>query len=375
MKLRRLIFFALLFLSSSVFAQQDSATHFLPGWSVAALFRYGHIFRHTPKIKPDISHLTYSGEIDIEKQTTGKQLWQQYYNYPVFGAGFLYTYYGNPVQLGSSIALFPYMTIHIINGKLFDWRFSIADGICYMTNPYNPITNPTNNVIGTTLNDITRFSTLLQFKPDTHFAFGMGGSFTHFSNGAVAFPNLGINIPAIDFTARYTFSTVPKIHAEKSKQRPVNRRLQMEFELGIGWEQHNPPGGPNERVYLAAFSAGRYISHINRVSFGIEAGYSTDVYNYMKLEEILPATYARASRASVFASDEFLFGRFGLLVHLGYYFYYPVLKPANDNEQLGLHYYFLNYAKKTSDRLFAGAYLSAYDINAEFVETSIGIDF
>jgi hypothetical protein len=373
-KLRCFIFFTLLFLSSSVLAQKDSTTNSMSGWSVAALFRYGHIIRHTPKIILNISHPTYAGEVDIEKQTTGTRLWQQYYHYPIFGVGLLYTYYGNPV-LGSSIALFPYMTIHLVTSKIIDWRFTLADGICYITNPYNVITNPTNNIIGTTINDITRFSTSLQYKPNTHFAIGIGGSFTHFSNGAVAFPNLGINIPAIDFTGRYTFSTAPRIHTPKSEWPAINRRLQMQFKLGIGWEQHNPPDGPNERVYLAAFSIGRYISRINRLSVGVESGYSTDIYNYIKLEEILPINFASAVRASAFISDEFLFSRFGLLIHYGYYFYYPVLKPADTNEKLGLHYYFLKYDKKTSNRLFVGIYLSAYQISAEFVETSIGIEF
>ena len=374
-KLHCFIFFSLLFFSTAVLAQQDSTPHTLNDWSAAAIFRYGHIIRHTPKIKPDITHLTYSGEIDFEKQTSGKKLWQQYWHYPVLGMGLLYTYYGNPVQLGNSVALFPYLTIHLVTSKIIDWRFTIADGICIMTKPYNVITNPTNNMIGTRLDDITRFSTSLQFKPNQHYAFGIGGSFTHFSNGAVAFPNLGINVPTIDLTARYTFSSAQRINTPKTERPGINKRLQLEFKLGVGWEQNNPPGGPNERVYLATFSAGRYISHINRLCAGIETGYSTDIYNYIKLQEILPVTFARACRASVFISDEFIFGRIGLLIHYGYYIYYPVLQPAQANEKLGLHYYFLNYSRKQSDRFFVGIYLSAYQISAEFVETAIGVDF
>lgn len=335
----------------------------------------GHIIRHTPKIIPNISAPAYSGEIDAEKQTNGNKLWQQLYHYPVFGIGLLYTYYGNPAQLGNSISLFPYMSIHILKTNLLDWRLTIADGVCYMTRPYNPITNPTNNMIGTPINDITRFSTSLQFQPSPHFAFGFGSSFSHFSNGAVAFPNLGINVISADITARYIFSTPPRLHTPKSQYPPLIHWLQFQFKLGVGWTQHNPPEGPNERVSIATFSVGHYLSRINRISIGFEGGYSSDIYNYMKLEEILPATFARACRASAFISDEFVFGRIGLLIHYGYYFYYPVLKPADTNEKLGLHYYFLTYNKKHNNRLFAGLYLSAYQINAEFVETAVGFEF
>jgi hypothetical protein len=206
-----------------VTGQSDSSALWLKGWNAAPVFCIGKIWKHTPKFEPTIDHASVAFEFAISKQLNGQKPWEYSHHYPFLGFAFAYNNLGNDSILGRAYSLLPFIEIPIAGGKNlisgstgFSASFRVGSGLAWLTKHYDVVENPTNNVIASSVNDITQFTFTGQYKASDEFTFTIGGSFTHYSTGAVRVPNLGINIPSARFGIRYQ----PKPYARSEYLRP-----------------------------------------------------------------------------------------------------------------------------------------------------------
>ena len=69
----------------------------------------------------------------------------------------------------------------------------LGSGVGWSTSPYDPIERPLSIAIGSRLNAGIHLGTTVQVVQREQSWVAVGAGFTHFSNGALALPNLGIN--------------------------------------------------------------------------------------------------------------------------------------------------------------------------------------
>ncbi|MBK6619584.1 MAG: hypothetical protein IPG32_01395 [Saprospirales bacterium] len=206
-----------------------------------------------------------------------------------------------------------------------------------------------------------------------------GGSFTHFSNGAFQMPNLGINIPAVSASLRYTPQPVEKegyVRWEESKRPPGRFGVQGYFSLA--YKETSFPGAAKWPVYAGSLAGIYRISKVQNLLIGGEYEYYQSVFVFSRHTfSAASSEQARreATRRGVFLATEWQFGNTGLLVQLGYYVNpnnYPTPFPVYN--KLGLRYY-LRPIVRSGVQFYGGVYLKSHIITADYISIGIGIRF
>jgi hypothetical protein len=334
--------------------------------------QYGTIVKHTQRFTAEVSEPSFQFELGASFRTFGSRPWERKLHYPEIGVSYIYTRYGNRDVFGEGHGLLPHIRFWITRGKIVDLYFRLGSGLAYITNPYNPVTNPTNNVIGSKINNITqlRFGNDFHVSPKTDLTLGF--TFTHHSNARTQSPNLGTNIPAVSLGVRHTpFKDVNSYNTDTIPMPEKRNEYNYRFSMGI---TDRAIGGPKYPVYIQTFYYARHTSVANKVLLG-----ATWATNMGKFDRILDSENPenqlyRASDLSLFVGDEIMLGKFGVFFLVGVYLFEPELNYAPIYAKLGVNYYFLDFGKN-HQKLFVGANLKTHYSIAEYPELGVGITF
>ncbi|HUM46187.1 MAG TPA: hypothetical protein PLD84_04615 [Chitinophagales bacterium] len=369
----------LCFWSQGIRAQshsQDQSNCSLSGWGVGTVFSHGKVIKHTPNFQPEIKGASNAFELNFSKQTDGSKDWQQMFHYPSPGIAVAYTNYGNNEVLGYGISLMPNMDIPLIQGKQLSLNFRVGCGIAFLSKHYDYVTNPENNVIASTVNNITSLAMSGKWQFSSPFTLMAGGSLTHFSTGAVRTPNLGINISAWNIGFRFQPAPRDRSTFIKKTLPPATKKILFTVNTGIGFQEQLPAKGPMYHVYLVQFSVGKMITRWNKLSVGTMGTYKEAASSFIKHEEIYPDHYfANSCAFSGFIKDDILFGFTGISIAAGYNFYKPSPLEYGFYQKLGIPVYFPAFGKKEHSQFSVGVYVTAGEFTADFVSIDAGFQF
>ncbi len=154
-------------------------------------------------------------------QSTGMYAWEQAINYPQYGFGFSsFIFDERDVNnlLGQPSGLFAWAGFPIIWNKRKTFHFNIdaAAGVTYDVNPYDPITNPYNDALGSKILAYFDFAAVATWRLSRRLDMNLGLNLIHFSNGRTRTPNLGVNLLGLNLGMVYHYNPV------KSFTRKVN---------------------------------------------------------------------------------------------------------------------------------------------------------
>lgn len=179
-------------INDELFSQQSDSTEFLPNHLVEANFIYGMLLPHHNEVAY-LNQKNIAGmEVSWIFQTSGKRDWEKNYRLPKKGISLVYMSLSSKNNLGTGLAIFPYVRFPIIK-KLPGLGIKVGYGLGFIEKPFNPITNRKNLVIGSQLNGF--FFTGLNYNQEIskNLSLNLGLNLSHFSNGSYKLPNLGIN--------------------------------------------------------------------------------------------------------------------------------------------------------------------------------------
>lgn len=185
----------------------------------------------------------YNGyDIRMGWVTTGEKPWQRVLRYPEYGfgiSGFFYSVREVENLIGDPSGVYGFIGVPLHKGKGF--RFSIdldlAAGLTYDLNPYDPITNPYNDAVGSRILYYFDFDLDFKHKLSQRLDLIYGLTFIHFSNGRTRTPNLGVNMSGINVGLRYHFNPLG----------PYVKKLNPDIEVPIrpDYVLEMPPKAPN----------------------------------------------------------------------------------------------------------------------------------
>lgn len=135
----------------------------------------------------------HSLELNLIKETTGKNYWEKLYNYPEVGLSLFYTSLGNDSLFGQAYSLNYFFKLKLIDRKKFSFYNRTGIGLGYLTRHFNFSTDKSNVAIGSHVNVHFAFKWGLNYKVSDAFVLNGGLSFDHFSNGNSVDPNRGLN--------------------------------------------------------------------------------------------------------------------------------------------------------------------------------------
>ena len=333
---------------------------------------YGSILEHNP----DISHLITdhpSGAIfRYNRKTYGWNEWESRYNYPDYGITFTYQDLKNPF-LGKVYGLYGHFTFYALSRWL---RLSVAQGIAYTGNPYDPDLNFQNNAYGSHLLSSTLFDVTIA-RENIYKGIGahVGMGILHYSNANLKAPNSSTNTlyfsagisyqpGSENMPARITHGTWPsKYYAERIRANVV-------FRTGINEADVNGLG--QYPFYVLSAFADKRINYKSTFQVGVDFIFSDfliHLMNYRRIafpnDNIEEGTDYR--RIGVFIGHELRFNKTAFVAQLGKYVYWPYEFEKPYYNRLGIKRYFFN------DRLFGAVTLRAHWGKAEAVEFGIGL--
>lgn len=352
-------------------AQNNDA---LKGWGIEVNPFAGKVIKHNYIFPPE-PKLISGVDINILKQTNGSKAWQQQRNYPLVGLGITYMDYGIDSVYGKCVGVYPVWQFPIIKKTKLEWTWRMGFGIGYISRRFEriPTWDTINNLIGSRINNFTIISTDLRYHASDRLSFQAGLTLTHVSNGSFSLPNLGINTYGGHVGLRYfpVSSEVEKVN--RPYDRSKNRYL-VHARFSMGYNETQAPDGPRYPVYLGALYVSRRYAGKNKVFAGVGYAQYQSVYHFLRNNEVLVGKEKQNSwEGSIFIGNEFLIGRFGLLLEVGFPFKRTYLSEDFDIEKLGYKYYILQKEKGPIKELTIHTFIKAVNLEASVIEFGTGI--
>ena len=352
---------------------------FKKGFNIEANFHFGKVIKHTPELLFEANELTSGFDVNFTWQTYGKKEWHQFQHYPKIGTGFMVFHLGDRDTMGYAFGIDYNLTIPFIKKENFVLDYQFASGFAMIDRPYNRLTNPNNNAIGSRLNVIAhmKFMSAYQFNPRWKLTFG--ASFTHFSNGAAQLPNFGVNIGSGMIGLTYSPTPLePKGFIHHNVPKASSKKLGLRLEYSIGFRESQAFGGPRYPIKAYSVAGVYYLNKVNRLFFGSDYEYNRALYVFGKNVFAFNSekeAFWGASRVTLFLGDEFVFGDFGITLQAGYYlgkFSYQLPQPIYFKM---IARYYVPILRKPSTRAFAGIMLKSHFSVAEYFALNVGLEF
>lgn len=356
--------------SQSVSAQNGS-----PGFGIESNLLGGKIFKHTSRFKGPIPAFSGGVDVNLVWKTYGKASWQQARHYPTLGLGFTYVYYDKNIY-GQSIGCYPNLELPLFKKSNWEWTVRFGMGLGYISKhyaPYAPNWDTLNNAIGGHINNFSLLSSDLRCHLNSHWDIQAGISFTHMSSAKFRLPNLGINFLGGHVGFRY-FPNMADPAKITRKMSPLRNRLLLQARVGLAMSTGESPGSSATPVYLSSVYVSRRYWGKNKLFAGIDYSYHQAIYDFMRLQAIDPGNESKGAwKSGVFVGHEFLYGRVGLHLQMGYYIHGGVLNSAPVYQKLGMNWYILQQEKGLVKELSISTLLKTHYAVAELAELGIGI--
>ncbi|MDD3080222.1 MAG: acyloxyacyl hydrolase [Paludibacter sp.] len=375
-------------------AQMDSIAlkenSFWNNKSISIGYQNGYIFQTNDFIKGNNVQAAKLDEfqafsLKLSKQTNGEKLWEQLYKYPSWGLGAYVADFHNPAEIGTPIALYGFLNAPFVRWEHSTFNYEISFGATANWKSFNPLTNQYNIAIGAGQSFFIDAGLNLEFEISKHLNLVTGFSLTHFSNGALKYPNKGINCVAPKISLRYNLYERPKFIKQELPKFNSSNEWEISTFAGLKnlifidsvrkdiIEQYE---GLSYPVFGVTALFNHQISRKSKIGLGINFAYNSTVNaesaaiiaNSSTDFDPVSGPITDKIQISIFPSYELVVNKISLVLQPAFYIYRKKTKNQSPNfhQRIGLKYYF-------SDNFFGGIVLRDYSFHvSDFVEWTVG---
>lgn len=340
----------------------------LKNYYIQPSLHYGFILPHIRSIEYMlVSHLT-SIDVKLGTKSTEADPWNYLYRYPGRGFGYFVTGLGNKEWLGYGHALYSYINIPYNRKEgRFQWNYQMGLGFGYLTKKFDIEENLYNVAIGSAFNIYINFETDLVVKLTPRLNWCTGLNFSHFSNGKLKSPNLGLNIITLATGIKYYIHDYQKVKSVPEITEPENQNEFTVF-LSGGIKSHDDL--LSDMYFISSLSGDyhRIVSNKRKFGGGLDIFYDASIHRSLRADGKTPVKTTDLYRIGIHGSHEVMFKRLTLLMQLGHYVYYTYFELTNLYTRIGLIY-------DISEHWLARISLKAHMANADFMEWGMGYKF
>ncbi len=338
-------------------------SHSQNSWGLEGKLHNGFLAVH----RPTISHLPqepiFAGELTYFLDLNELDSWATAYEKPRIGLSAFFSQTGNQEILGNLFGAFAYGDLPFYRNEKRSFSARVGSGLAFATKIYDPIENPKNNAVSSTMNVIVQMS-LNYRRYFEKSEVGIGIGLNHFSNGANKMPNLGLNYPTLTLSYGRQYGVRQKKKFQTTLERvPVS--WQYGFNAILSAKEVFPTAGRKYPVYALNGIARRVFSPKLGVEIAIDGIYKTAVMDYLPEYEKQPIDIFQFG---VFVGHVLSFDRFSTLLGMGGYFRDRYLPEGRLYHRIGMRYGFYNGVQ-------LGVTLKSNWGKADYVEWSVGYIF
>ncbi|WP_397363655.1 acyloxyacyl hydrolase [Olleya sp. R77988] len=337
-------------------------------YTLDANFFYGNIAEHNT----DISHLITGHPTGVilsyNQKTFGDNAWESRFNYPDYGASFIYQDFKNEF-LGENLGVYAHYNFYFFKRNLM---FRIGQGLAYNTNPYDKVENFRNNAFGTRLLSSTYL--MLNYKKENLFnGFGLqtGLSLIHYSNANVKAPNSSINSITFNLGVNYIFDDNTTTEYIKHDKEKFTEKIKYNFAFRTGVNESDIINSGQYAFYIVSAYADKRLNKKSAIQLGADVFFSNFLKTHIRYKSVaFPLDNVSGDedfkRVGLFVGHELFISKTSLITQLGYYVYYPFDFEGRVYNRVGLKRYF-------NKKWFGALTLKSHGAKAEAVELGIGI--
>ncbi len=333
----------------------------------------GNIFMHTPKIHIEKPPYSQAIEMSYGFQTRGKKQWHQMFGFPEAALNICIAQNGSSA-LGWSMGLYPSIRFKAISFKHSYVFWKIGGGIGYSTKHWErtPYQDSSNNIIGSAVNNFTMIQAGYRIGLSKSLSLEAGVFFHHVSNAAARSPNFGINtyggLLGLHYHPQGFIFSYKKKEWQKQKS-----QIQLVSKAVISFSEEKISNGPMCAAYNFTLAGSKMIRSKSRLMLGTDLTYHAKLYALYKNNDLFPGSERKhAVRSSIFLGNEFVFGKIGLPLQLGYYLNRPIQGPKI-YQKLGMNYHFFHDNQHVIKDIFLILQLKTHLAQAEYAEFGLGM--
>jgi hypothetical protein len=302
------------------------------------------------------------------KKTFGNEAWEQRFNYPDYGASFIYQDLKND-KLGKNYGLYAHYNFYFFKRNLM---LRIGQGLAYNTNPYDKVDNHKNIAFGSYVLSSTYL--MLNYKKERLFnrvGLQTGLSLIHYSNANVKAPNTSVNTVAFNVGLTYNLDAEDSEYIDNLSDEKLTERIKYNIAFRSGINQSDVIGSGQFPFYILSAYADKRISHVSAIQFGADVFFSNFLkeliyYQSVSFPEENVSGDEDYKRVGLFAGHELFINKMSIETQLGYYVYYPFDFEGRTYIRIGLKRYF-------GEKFFGAITLKSHGAKAEAVEFGIGV--
>ncbi|MBV8251034.1 MAG: acyloxyacyl hydrolase [Chitinophaga sp.] len=158
-----------------------------------------------------LAHGYKSLEVRLGWQSSGRENWQRVFNCPSYGVGFYTGNIGDPSELGYPSGVYGFIYAPFYRSKKHYFVLGLSLGFTYDLAPFDSLKNPNNDAIGSKVNAYFNGDIGGVWEVSKTLDFVYGIDVTHFSNGRMYMPNLGLNMLGVNVGLRYHYNSIARI--------------------------------------------------------------------------------------------------------------------------------------------------------------------
>ncbi|HEX5003472.1 MAG TPA: acyloxyacyl hydrolase [Bacteroidia bacterium] len=345
----------------SPLSAQEPALH---KFAVSAGFHHGFIIPHRTSVEALLQKHINGFEADLIYKTNGTKEWQRAYLLPETGISIAVWDLGNKDQLGKAVSFIPYIDFALTKGKSVSFDLRFGWGISFIEKKFDIEDNHKNLAIGTHFNYSIMIHPHVKWELNDRLALSTGFGLTHFSNGALTMPNLGLNLVTATGALTYAFGSKQQINSTTDSA-SYHKSPYWNFYAAFGIKEIYPVGGSHYLAYTL------YADRSYRISRKSSFGFGTDLFfdksDLVKIEEQThePASSPEAVKIGLHGTYELNISKLSFTFNMGGYLYAKVTTAGSIYHRIGTRY-------QISDKLFACLNLKTHFGKADYVEWGIG---
>ncbi|HIP48519.1 MAG TPA: acyloxyacyl hydrolase [Lutibacter sp.] len=348
-KIRLILLSFLLFLTTFVSINaQESNTYWQIDYAKGSIIEHSGVVGFLFKENPTLISIGWHKKSEIDSE------WKERYNF--IDSGFVLNIQNfHNKNLGNTYGL-NYTTTHYLRNRNAKNQINIqlGFGVGYNTNPLDFETNLTNIVMSSPI--LYSQHIKINYTNNRIFktmGFQSGISFTHYSNGGIIKPNLGLNSVFFNVGLNYHKSE-PTIYTKLYESSKLAKQP-IRFELGIGGGMHETlPGIGLKPIYYISAKVSKRFNYKNGFQMGFDFFNSESikdlaVYNAINDVKNLKNTPKDHKQLAFSVGHELYFNKLSFASNIGYYLYRPFKDKTPLYENISFIRYFNN--RKSSLRL------------------------
>lgn len=363
-KIKKLLLSFVLLKSFSLVSQTKEPKDFMITTNAHA----GYIISHRNNMTHLIKGHVGAAEINFVYRTNGSKPWHQLYKYPELGIGFMHFWLGNPEQLGTLEALYPYSDFRLTKiNPVFSLNMRVGVGLAYLMKPFNIETNHKNNAIGSHLNGFVNLRLNAVFRLSNKLKLNTGFGMSHASNGAMKTPNLGLNIPTAHLGLSYVLGN-NQWTCRKDSVPPCVKTWRVSVIAAFGVKELEVPTGSKYLAYGLQLNAYKPLNYKNRIGGGIEAAYNDATKAVWEDDGVFNYEFKDIVQVGAKVGYEYRIHKLSLPIEFGYYLYKKQSYNGKIFHRIGMRY-------NINKHLIANLSLFTHWAKADYFEWGLGYEF